>query len=75
MNHCKKLAIFDLHALEVHCPSTQNVAEGWVGVKDGKFFFKPDRGSGGFALYDSEANALRNTGALSATKVSLKLAY
>lgn len=62
------------------------LAEGWVGVTMeafhdiervgvGALLFRPTRGSGGFALYSTEAQALRLTGAPRALKVQLRLDY
>lgn len=35
---------------------------GYAGVKDGFIYLRPDRGSGGFALYDSPEKAKEFTG-------------
>ena len=52
------------------------IQEGWVGVSpDGTLYFKPDRGCNGYALYGTEANALRGTRQPKAIKVALKLHY
>lgn len=51
----------------------QVIQQGWVGLHEGNYIFKPSRGSGGFALYDSEANCLRYSGCTKAIKVEMIL--
>lgn len=55
--------------------SMTNLATGWVGVaENGKdLYFRPNRGSGGFALYGSEEQAKRFTGCPVAREVTLEL--
>jgi hypothetical protein len=47
--------------------------EGWVGVDKNTLYFKPDRGSAGYALYGTERLALSNTGCSKAMRVKLKI--
>ena len=53
------------------------IQTGWVGLDTSidppRYCFRPDRGSGGFALYDTERSALRHTGCSMAARVSLAL--
>lgn len=51
------------------------LTRGWVGRKDGVLYFRPTRGSGGFALYDTQAAALRFTDCPEAIEVSLELNF
>jgi hypothetical protein len=46
---------------------------GWGGLANGKIYLRPDRGSGGFALYDSAEQARRFTGCDEVVELYLRL--
>jgi hypothetical protein len=65
MSNCEKVELDDETGVVLD--------EGWVGIEGSMLHFRPSRGSGGFAVYGTEAQAKRQTGCDRAVRVVLKL--
>lgn len=49
------------------------ISAGWIGREDGELYFRPTRGSDGWAIYETKEAALRFTGCPDAIRVRIEI--